>query len=55
MSSQLPWIPAFAGMTFMLAIVKKELQLELSLYTILQILSLSLFERMPILQAFAEG
>ena len=38
----------------LVAIVKKELRLELSLYTILQVLSLSLFERMPILQAFAE-
>ena len=39
----------------LVAIVKKELRLELSLYTILQVLSLSLFERMPILQAFAEA
>jgi len=39
----------------LVAIVKKELQLESSLYTILQILSLSLFEKMPILQAFAEA
>lgn len=38
----------------LVAIVKKELRLESSLYTILQVLSLSLFERMPILQAFAE-
>ena len=38
----------------LVAIVKKELRLELSLYTILQVLSLSLFERMPILQTFAE-
>jgi hypothetical protein len=45
------WI---AVSTYLLvAIVKKELRLELSLYTILQVLSLSLFERMPILQAFA--
>ena len=39
----------------LVAVVKKELRLESSLYTILQILSLSLFERMPILQAFAEA
>ncbi len=39
----------------LVAIVKKELRLELPLYTILQVLSLSLFERMPILQAFAEA
>jgi len=34
------------------AIMKKKLQLEQSLYTILQILSISLFEKMPIRQAF---
>lgn len=33
------------------AIVKKRLNLNLSLYTILQILSVSLFEKTPILQA----
>lgn len=38
----------------LVSIVKKELRLELPLYTILQVLSLSLFERMPILQVFAE-
>lgn len=38
----------------LVAIVNKELQLESPLYKILQVLSLSLFERMPILQAFAE-
>jgi len=50
-------------MTFILAIVKKELRLDLPLYKILQFLSLSLlqflslslFEKMPILQAFAEA
>jgi len=36
----------------LVAIMKKELMLEQSLYTILQVLSLSLFEKMPILQAF---
>jgi len=35
----------------LVAIVKKELKIELSLYTILQILSVSLFEKLPILQA----
>jgi len=39
----------------LIAIMKKRLQLDQSLYTILQVLSLSLFERMPILQVFAEG
>ena len=39
----------------LIAIMKKRLQLDQSLYTILQILSLSLFERMPVLQVFAEA
>lgn len=38
----------------LVAIMKKELMLEQSLYTILQVLSLSLFEKMPILEAFAK-
>jgi transposase len=38
----------------LVAIMKKELLLEQSLYTILQVLSLSLFEKMPILQAFSK-
>jgi hypothetical protein len=37
----------------LVAIIKKELGLEQSLYTILQVLSISLFEKMPILQAFS--
>lgn len=36
----------------LIAIVKKELQLEASLYTFLQILSVSVFEKTPILSAF---
>ena len=36
----------------LVAIMKKELMLDQSLYTILQVLSLSLFEKMPILEAF---
>lgn len=36
----------------LVAIIKKRLQLELSLYTLLQILSVTLFEKMPIEQAF---
>jgi len=36
----------------LVAILKKHLKLPHSLYTILQILSLTLFEKMPILQAF---
>ena len=35
----------------LVAIMKKRLNIDLSLYTILQILSISLFEKMPILQA----
>ena len=37
----------------LVAIVKKRLHLNHSLYTILQILSVTLFEKMPILQAFS--
>jgi hypothetical protein len=36
----------------LIAIVKKELQLDASLYTLLQILSVSVFEKTPILWAF---
>ena len=36
----------------LVAIVRKRLELEASLYQILQILSITLFEKMPILQAF---
>lgn len=36
----------------LVAITKKRLKIEQSLYTILQILSVSVFEKMPILQAF---
>jgi hypothetical protein len=37
----------------LVAIIKKNLKLDRSLYTILQILSVTLFEKMPILQALA--
>jgi len=37
----------------LVAIVKKRLGLEHSLYTILQILSVGLFEKTPIFQAFS--
>jgi transposase len=36
----------------LVAIMKKRMQIDLTLYTILQILSITLFEKMPILQAF---
>jgi IS4 transposase len=39
----------------LVAIMKKRLKLDLSLYTILQILSISLFEKKPILQAFTRS
>jgi len=38
----------------LVAIVKKELQIERSLYELLQILSLTLFEKTPVLQALTE-
>ena len=38
----------------LVAIVKKRLDLDASLYTLLQILSLTLFEKMPILQALSQ-
>jgi len=38
----------------LVALLKKRLHLETNLYTILQILSLTLFEKMPISQAFAQ-
>ena len=37
------------------AIIKKRMKIELSLYTILQIFSVSLFEKMPIFQALTES
>jgi hypothetical protein len=36
------------------AIIKKELKLDASLHTLLQILSVTLFEKMPLQQALAE-
>ena len=38
----------------LVAIVKKQLDLDASLYTLLQILSVTLFEKMPILQALSQ-
>lgn len=38
----------------LVAIVKKRLDLDASLYTLLQILSLTLFEKIPILQALSQ-
>jgi len=39
----------------LVAIVKKRMQISLSLYTILQVLSLTLFEKMPLYQAFTQS
>ena len=39
----------------LIAIVKKELQIDASLYTLLQILSVSVFEKTQLQQAFAGG
>ena len=39
----------------LVAILKKRLQLEVSLYTILQILSVTIFEKMPISQVFSSN
>jgi hypothetical protein len=47
------WIAV--GIYVLVAIVRKRLGLNASLYQILQILSLTLFEKMPLLQVFQEG
>jgi hypothetical protein len=38
----------------LVAIIKKKLNIERSIYTIVEVISVSLFEKMPILQAFEE-
>lgn len=38
----------------LIAIIKKQLKIEISLYTILQILSVTVFEKLPIIQVFTE-
>ena len=50
MKSQI-WIAV--SVYVLVAIVKKRLNLEASLYTLLQIFSLTLFKKMPTQQAFA--
>jgi hypothetical protein len=37
----------------LIAIIKKRLRLDASLYTLLQILSVTLFEKLPISEAFS--
>ena len=44
------WIAV--SMYVLIAIIKKKLNLDASLYTLLQILSITLFEKMPLQQAF---
>jgi hypothetical protein len=39
----------------LVAIIKKRLNLQVSLYTLLQILSVTLFEKMPVQQAFPDS
>ncbi|OOP55572.1 MAG: IS4 family transposase, partial [Candidatus Brocadia carolinensis] len=39
----------------LVAIIKKHLNLDMSLYTILQILSITLFEKVPILQVLTNS
>jgi hypothetical protein len=39
----------------LVAIIKKQLQLEASLHTLLQILSLTLFEKLPLQQVVASS
>lgn len=39
----------------LVAIIKKRLNLDASLYTLLQILSVTIFEKMPLQQAFPGG
>ena len=39
----------------LIAIIKKELHLNASLYTLLQILSVCIFEKMPLIQAFSRA
>ena len=45
--------PLAVSVYVLVAIVKKRLDLDASLYTLLQILSVTLFEKMPIHQALA--
>lgn len=39
----------------LIAIIKKRLNLEPSLYTLLQVLSVTVFEKMPLQQAFSDS
>ena len=51
----MPWT-GFAVATYaLIAIVKKELHLDASLYQLLQILSVSVFEKIELRRAFAKG
>ena len=51
----LPWttFARYVARYVLVAIVKKRLAIDASLYTLLQIFSLTLFEKMPLQQAFS--
>ncbi len=55
-SQLIQYVPIWIAVStyVLVAIAKKSLALEHSLYTILQILSVTLFEKTPILQAFCD-
>ena len=42
------------GLYVLLAIIRKKLNLEISLHTILQVASVSLFEKVPLREAFSD-
>ena len=44
----------FRRHTLLVAVVKKRLSISADLYTILQVLSLTLFEKMPIFKLFSD-
>ena len=46
--------PPLTSVYVLVAIIKKRLNLDLSLYTILQILSITVFERLPINQVLTD-
>ena len=52
MKSQI-WIAV--SVYVLVAIIRKRLNLQVSLYTLLQILSVTLFETMPVQQAFPDS
>jgi len=55
MGTSLSFARVFGACNVLVTIVKKELHLDCSLYQILQILSISLFEKAPIQQALTSN